>query len=76
MQDENAITVWAWEDAPADLQALSEHGGDEDWVALVPLKYSEAWRLGWLERIDSSHSPQVVAHPSISNFEVWIGAHA
>jgi hypothetical protein len=34
--DPAAIIVWRFEDAPADLGALSRHGGDEDWLAVVP----------------------------------------
>jgi len=37
-----AITIWKFSDAPAVLRALSDNGGDEDWLAIVPkslLKY-------------------------------------
>lgn len=27
--------VYAWEDAPEELRALSREGGDEDWVVLL-----------------------------------------
>lgn len=30
------IIIWRWVDAPAELKALSTHGGDEDWLAVVP----------------------------------------
>lgn len=30
------IKMWPFHDAPEDLQALSRHGGDEDWIAVVP----------------------------------------
>jgi hypothetical protein len=30
------IRLWYWEDAPQDLQILSDNGGDEDYVVLVP----------------------------------------
>lgn len=32
----DGATVWAFHDAPSELQALSEHGGDEDWLVLWP----------------------------------------
>ena len=35
------VLVWDWLDAPQALKDLSPHGGDEDWVALVPLLYNE-----------------------------------
>lgn len=30
------ITVYPWDSAPEELRALSQHGGDEDWVVVVP----------------------------------------
>jgi len=36
----NHIRVWAWKDAPEELKALSQHGGDEDWLALLPPKHA------------------------------------
>ncbi len=32
----NAIILWRFEDAPAYLRKLSTHGGDEDWLAIIP----------------------------------------
>lgn len=48
------IQVWRFEDAPAELRAMSDHGGDEDWVALVPLdcvdpEMGPEWVPGWAE---------------------------
>lgn len=36
MDASRAILLWAWDAAPAELRALSTHGGDEDFVAFVP----------------------------------------
>lgn len=33
---DNPIQVWPFDKAPACYQNLSSHGGDEDWVALIP----------------------------------------
>ena len=30
------ITIYRFEDAPKELQNLSQNGGDEDWLAIVP----------------------------------------
>lgn len=30
------ITIWRYQDAPKYLQKLSTHGGDEDWLAIIP----------------------------------------
>lgn len=44
----NAIIVWRFCEAPEPLQNLSENGGDEDWLALVPPTMKDDW-IGWLE---------------------------
>lgn len=33
---ESVIKLWPWSDAPEEYRALSDHGGDEDWVMLIP----------------------------------------
>ena len=35
-EQEEAIRVWRFYNAPQKYQQLSDHGGDEDWIALVP----------------------------------------
>lgn len=67
------IRVWRFDRAPARYQALSDHGGDEDWLAFVPYEYYNAY-IPWLE------SPQfgccrISEHP-VRGGTVWIGAHA
>ena len=34
-----AILVWKFYDAPEELRAKSIHGGDEDWLAILPAGY-------------------------------------
>lgn len=71
------IQVWAWDDAPPELKALSPHAGDEDWLAVLPPQWAGR-EIIWLEeggafgRCDVSRH----AHPSLPGFEVRIGAHA
>ena len=43
------IKVWPFHDAPEQYQALSGNGGDEDWLALVPLDWRETQYIPWLE---------------------------
>ena len=77
MIDALAITIWRWADAPSDLRALSGYGGGEQWVALVPVAYTEENFMGLLFHIDAAHDPQIVSHPSLSEYQVWIGgSHA
>ena len=70
------ITVWRFDDAPERLRELSTNGGDEDWLALVPPKFSEYY-LRWLEvpyfavcTVDEMEDP---AQPG---WRVYIGCHA
>lgn len=70
------IRVWAWEDAPQELRALSGHGGDEDWVALLPPKHAGRW-IGWMDSGSSFGCCDVSTHthPELPGYEVRIGAH-
>lgn len=67
------ILVWRFADAPADLKALSPHGGDEDWLALVPAGFMGY--IGWLD-----YGPfgvcDISRHQQDDGTTVYIGAHA
>ena len=41
------IQVWRFKDAPESLRRLSEHGGGEDWLALIPAALAET-NIGWM----------------------------
>lgn len=71
------IRVWQFEDAPEELRSLSRHGGDEDWLALVPPALSDAW-IPWLESGRGFGVCDVSRHehPELPGFVVFIGAHA
>jgi hypothetical protein len=45
----NCMMIWRFQDAPAELQALSQHGGDEDYLAYVP-SGGDFRDFEWLER--------------------------
>lgn len=68
------ILVWAWRDAPTQYRALSTHGGDEDWVAVVPAGMVDRY-IPWLE-----HGPfgvcDISRHDLPDGRRVFIGAHA
>ncbi len=71
---DKCILVWSFYDAPEKYQALSNHGGDEDWVALVPKGYTHY--IPWL---DNARSGFGVCYTSVHDTEdgtVFIGAHA
>lgn len=67
-----AIQVWRWEDAPEHLKKLSDNGGDEDWVALVPFGLDESY-IPWLEEGHFGNGVQVV---ETTEGVVYISSHA
>lgn len=44
------IKVWRFEDAPEEYRKLSENGGDEDWLALIPAEMSNEY-IGWCDPV-------------------------
>lgn len=69
------IKIWEFYDAPLDLRALSNHGGDEDYVALVPAEMEYA-----ADMLLYSGSPfgvsDVQKEVQADGSFVYIGAHA
>jgi hypothetical protein len=68
-----SIIVWSYYDAPGELRCLSNHGGDEDWVALLP---AGAERPSWMESGTSFGCCDVSEHTFEDGRAVFIGAHA
>ena len=68
-----AILVWEWWEAPGELRALSLHGGDEDYVALVPENMNQP---SWMESGTSFGCCSVSEHQLPDGRWVYIGAHA
>jgi len=59
MKKSRPVMVWNWDEAPDEFRACSSHGGDEDFVIVVPLEYIdnggqlEWWPAGMiLEKLD------------------------
>lgn len=73
----NHIRIWRWEDSPEELKALSNHGGDEDWVALIPPKLVNEY-IGFLEEGTSFGYCSVSehSHPELPGYKIRIGAHS
>ena len=72
--DDGAIRVWRFHDAPPELRALSNHGGDEDWLALVPAGFDD-W-IPWADSGTSFGCCSVSEHVLDGGARVLIGAHA
>jgi hypothetical protein len=70
-----AIQVWPYDDAPEEYRRLSTHGGDEDWVALVPAQYVSTW-IPWMESGSSFGCCDVYEYPLPDGSVVRIGAHS
>ena len=71
----DAIQVWRFFDAPEQCQALSQHGGDEDWVALIPAALLDEW-MPWMESGSAFGCCDVSIHELPDGRQVRIGAHA
>lgn len=74
---DKAIRVWAFNDAPEEFKELSPHGGDEDWIALIPPKLADRY-IGWMEEGTSFGCWKVSEHayPELPGYIVRIGAHS
>jgi hypothetical protein len=78
-RDDRAIHVWAWDDAPGGLKALSRHGGDEDWVVHMPVYHVERGTYAPFLEIGAPGSIgccDVSEHLLSDGSKVYIGAHA
>lgn len=62
--------VWFWEDSPLALRRYSGHGGDEDWVALVPAAYGEP---RWVDAMGICDVQEIKLN---EDWYLYIGAHS
>lgn len=69
------IKVWRFEDAPLELKELSHHGGDEDWLALIPPDLAQDY-IGWMDCGSNFGRCDVSEHQLPDGSLVRIGAHA
>lgn len=72
---EAPITVYRFHEAPRYLRELSQHGGDEDWLAEVPPQYD--W-IGWMDEGTAFGccSVSIQDHPTREGWKVHIGTHS
>jgi hypothetical protein len=69
---DGSVRIWRWWSAPGELRRLSDHGGDEDWVCLVPKEMTD----DYLPFINSLGVCRVSEHSLADGRKVFIGAHA
>jgi hypothetical protein len=67
------IKIWEFYDAPESYQRLSDHGGDEDWLALIPEGRERPY---WMEDGSWFGCCSVSEHKLADGATVYIGAHA
>lgn len=71
----HAIHVWKFSEAPKQFRELSDHGGDEDWVALVPKELVDLY-IPWMQEGSPFGCCSVSEHKLEGGCVVRIGAHA
>ena len=80
MKKNKPIRVWSFEDAPKRYQNMSEHGGDEDWLAIVPNAYVSSMYLDGLPNWMTEGSPfgccAVSKRKLKDGYWLVIGAHS
>ena len=76
-QNVKPIEVWKFQDAPEELRNLSDHGGDEDWLAIIPPQMNNKC-ISWMQEGTYFGLCHVYYydHPYKEGHEVVIGAHA
>jgi hypothetical protein len=71
------IMVWPFQAAPQDLKDLSDNGGDEDWLVLVPPGLVEEFlRYGVPSWVDAMGACGVDEHTLVDGSKVFIASHA
>lgn len=69
------IQVWPFHEAPEPLKEQSPHGGDEDWLALVP-PHLKGEYISWLAEGGWFGVCSVSESPQPDGSVLYIGAHA
>jgi hypothetical protein len=67
------IKVWRFHDAPDEFKRLSTYGGDEDWLAHIPVEYANEY-INWLE-YGSFGCCEISEHKLEDGSVIKIGAH-
>lgn len=75
MNIHEAILVWPFDKAPELYKAYSEHGGDEDWLALVPPALKDEY-IPWLDGSGPFGVCDISKHPLSTGHTIYIGVHA
>ncbi len=69
------ILIWKFKDAPKQYQDMSENGGDEDYIALIPPNYEHEY-FSFLEEGASFGCCGVDEIKLQNGYTLLIGSHA
>lgn len=67
------IKIWDWPNAPEEYQALSPHGGDEDYIVFVPIQLAHGQLDYMLDNRPHYGDEEPIIVP---NGHIYIHAHA
>ena len=74
--DRLPVLIWAWDDAPLELQAVSDNGGDEDFLVEFPPRWDDEYSMAaFLQKLEvCGHG--LFPHPSKPGWTIGITWHA
>lgn len=71
------IEVYAFDDAPPEIRAACNQGGDEDWIVVVPATTYQSWGgwlPPWLQHTDTCRDPKQILRDD--GTVIFVGCHA
>lgn len=75
-KEKEAIWVWRFEDAPEEYRKMSNNGGDEDWLAVVPPSFLKELWIPWLQEGSPFGVCDVQIYTLETGHQVYIGSHS
>ena len=69
------IKIYKFKNAPRELQGLSDNGGDEDWLAVVPKKIMQQ-SFDYISFLDGSWFGNSIQKIKRGDNIIFIGSHA
>ena len=76
-KSDEPILVWSFKNAPNEFRNLSENGGDEDWVAVIPPNSVNKY-ISWMDEGTpfGCCNVEYYKHPNKNGYQVAIGSHS
>lgn len=72
------LKTWSFSDAPEEYKLLSDNGGDEDWITLVPRSWGEGdgYWIPWLEDYCGQYGACRTNKYEVAEGWIYIGCHS